>query len=140
MIDNQEIFLIVLGAGVALVSSLATVVVQNFIEQRNKKAQEKIAKQKMVYEAKIEGNIEKSMSEKDSHVSQVLEKLSKIDEELSTRDLSSVSTEKLTELYLAYAQYALAYEDWVKIGIRNEAEKVNVLGVNYYRELRFGED
>jgi hypothetical protein len=140
MIIDQEILLVILGAVVALISSLLTVIVQNSIEQRNKKLQEKDTKQKLAYEAKIESNIDKIISKEDSFLSQALQKFMKIDEELSTRDMSSVSTDRLIELNLNYSQFVLDYQNWIKSGIRNEAERVNVLGVDFYKELKFNKD
>ncbi len=135
--DNQQILLIVLGAGVALISSIITTIVQNSIEQRNKKKDELHVKQKTAYEAKIGANIEKSLSADDSFRSQALKKLILVDEELSNRNLDSVPTENLMELYLTYLRYILDYQDWIKEEIHTEAERINALGVDFYRELRF---
>jgi hypothetical protein len=133
---EQESMLVILGALIALLSSMITVLVQSLIEQRNKAQQEIKARQLLAYETKMMSNMEPELFAEETPAFTITKTMDKIAQELANRDISAIPTEKLIELYLDGSEYIQRYYDWATSGLRTEAERINTLGLQKYKALR----
>ena len=124
---SSETQLVVLGATIALVSSLVSLWVQHRFElkrQRREEAREQ-ARAKLYLEQwqKLNQGIEHEPVAKVVRMSEQLVK------RLESADLSSTSTDKLIELLLACQQHIMAWSTFHQTRIESEAKRIEATRV-----------
>jgi len=122
MAFTEQIILVSVGAGIALLSSLISIFVQHRLQLRRTKRSEKIEGEIAAQYARLREEYQKRLNHSGEPVVDVLKISKAVSKELAHKNLDEVPTEKLVELYLACHQHMMYWSEWQSRQFMDEAD------------------